>query len=102
MAKPTTIRIPEDLLQAIEKNARDSKIERSAYLREILQKGVWVDKQDRWLRKYSLGEASLMEVCRELNWTPWEFLDQLKTRDIHLNVSLEDWLDSASLDPVNP
>ena len=102
MAKPTTIRIPEDLLQAIEKNARDSKIERSAYLREILQKGVWVDKQDRWLRKYSLGEASWMEVCRELNWTPWEFLDQLKTRDIHLNVSLEDWLDSASLDPVNP
>ena len=102
MAKPTTIRIPEDLLQAIEKNARDSKMERSAYLREILQKGVWVDKQDRWLRKYSLGESSLMEVCRELNWTPWEFLDQLKTRDIHLNVSLEDWLDSASLDPVNP
>jgi len=101
MAKPTTIRIPEDLLQAIEKNARDSKIERSAYLREILQKGVWVDKQDRWLRKYSLGEASLMEVCRELNWTPWEFLDQLKARDIHLNVSLEDWLDTASLEPAN-
>jgi hypothetical protein len=98
MAKPTTFRIPDDLLREIEKNIRDSKTERSVYLREVLQKGVRADKQDRWLKKYSSGEVSLMDVCRELKWTPWELFDQLKGRDLYLNVSLEDWLDSASIE----
>ena len=98
MAKPTTFRIPDDLLREIEKNIRDSKIDRSVYLREVLHKGVRADKQDRWLRKYISGEVGLMDVCRELNWTPWELFDQLKARDLYLNVSLEDWLDSASIE----
>ncbi len=98
MAKPTTFRIPDDLLREIEKNIRDSRLDRSVYLREVLQKGVRADKQDRWLRKYIAGEVALMDVCRELNWTPWELLDQLKARDLYLNVSLEDWLDSASIE----
>jgi hypothetical protein len=38
-----------------------------------------------------------MEVCKELNWAPWEFLTQLKSRNLHLNVELEDWLDAAEL-----
>ena len=98
MAKPTTCRIPDDLLREIEKNIRDSKIERSVYLREVLQKGVRADKQDRWLKRYISGEVSLIAVCRGLNWTPWELFDQLKARDLYLNVSLEDWLDSASIE----
>jgi predicted transcriptional regulator len=101
MSKPTTFRIPEDLLRQIEKNARDYQVERSVYLREALRKGVLVDRQERWLNKYSLGEATMMEVCRELNWTPWELLSQLKARDLHLNVSLEDWLDAGKIDPID-
>jgi post-segregation antitoxin (ccd killing protein) len=98
MAKPTTFRIPDDLLREIEKNIRDSKIDRSVYLREVLQKGVRADKQERWLKRYISSEVSLMEVCRELNWTPWELFDQLKARDLYLNVTLEDWLDSAPIE----
>ena len=94
MAKPTTFRIPEDLLTEIEKNIRDSRMERSVYLREVIRKGVQADKEERWLKKYSTGEAGMMDVCREMDWEPWEFLDQLKTRNMHLNVSLEDWLGS--------
>ena len=100
MAKPTTFRIPEDLLREIEKNAQESKVDRSVYLREVLQKGVWVDKQERWLKKYSLGEVTMMGLCRELNWTPWELLEQLKARDLYLNVPLEDWVDASGLDPI--
>ena len=50
---------------------------------------------DRLLEKYVKGELSHMEVCRELDWSPWEFLNQLKARNLHLNVQLEDWLDAA-------
>ncbi len=97
MAKPTTIRIPDDLLNEINELVQELKLDRSAYLREVLRKGFSTDKQDRLLLKYVRKELSQMEVCKELNWAPWEFLDQLKSRNLHLNVELEDWLDAADL-----
>ena len=97
MAKPTTIRIPEDLLNEINELVQEFKLDRSAYFREVLRKGFSVDKQDRLLLKYVRKELSQMEVCRELNWDPWEFLTQLKARNLYLNVELEDWLDAAEL-----
>jgi hypothetical protein len=97
MAKPTTIRISEDLLDEINEMVQELKLDRSAYLREVLRKGFSLDKQDRLLLKYVRKELSQMEVCKELNWAPWEFLIQLKLRNLHLNVELEDWLDAADL-----
>ena len=97
MTKPTTIRISEDLLIEINEMVQELKLDRSAYLREVLRKGFSLDKQDRLLLKYVRKELSQMEVCKELNWTPWEFLTQLKSRNLHLNVELEDWLDAADL-----
>jgi hypothetical protein len=97
MAKPTTIRIPEDLLNEINEMVHELKLDRSAYLREVLRKGFFADKQDRVLIKYAQKELSQMEVCKELNWTPWEFLAQLKARNLYLNVELEDWLGAAEL-----
>jgi predicted DNA-binding protein len=97
MAKPTTIRIPEDLLKEIDQLVQELKLDRSAYLREIVSKGFSIDKEDRLLQKYVKGELSHTEVCRELGWNPWEFLDHLKARNLHLNVDLEDWLDSEQM-----
>lgn len=97
MAKPITIRIPEDLLSEIDQFVQESKLDRSAYLREVLRKGFSVDKQERLLLKYVRGKLSQMEVCHELKWNPWEFLHQLKERNLHLSVKLEDWLDAAEL-----
>ena len=97
MAKPTTIRIPEDLLNEINEFVQELNLDRSAYLREVLRKGFSMDKQDRLLLKYVRKELSQMEVCKELNWDPWEFLTHLKARNLYLNVELEDWIDSAEL-----
>ncbi len=97
MAKPTTIRIPEDLLNEINDLVKELKLDRSTYLREVLRKGFSLDKQDRLLRKYARKEVNQMEVCEELNWDPWEFLTQLKERNLNLNVELEDMLDAADL-----
>ena len=97
MAKPTTIRIPEDLLDEINEFVQELKLDRSAYLRKVVRKGFSLDKQDRLLLKYARKELSQMEVCEELKWDPWEFLTQLKARNLYLNVELEDWLDAAEL-----
>jgi hypothetical protein len=97
MPKPTTIRIPEDLLEEIDQLVEELKLDRSTYLREVLRKGFSIDKQDRLLLKYTNGELSQLEVCEELGWNPWEFLAQLKARNLHLNVTLEDWIDAREL-----
>jgi metal-responsive CopG/Arc/MetJ family transcriptional regulator len=47
MTKPTTIRISEDLLNEINEMVQELKLDRSAYLREVLRKGFSLDKQDR-------------------------------------------------------
>ena len=97
MAKPTTIRIPEDLLNDIDQIVKDLQLDRSAYLREVLRKGFLLDRQDRLLRNYAKGELSLMEVCQELQCNPWDFFSMLQSNNLHLNVNLEDWLDAAEL-----
>ncbi len=97
MAKPTTIRIPEDLLNEIEQFVREMQLDRAAYLREVLRKGFSLDRQERLLREYAQGDLSLMEVCDKLKTSPWKLLAILEARNLHLNVRLEDWLDSADL-----
>ena len=47
--------------------------------------------------EFHKGELSHLEVCRELGWNPWEFLGNLKAGNLHLNVDLEDWLDSEQM-----
>ena len=97
MTKPTTIRLPEELLDEIDQYVQEAKLDRSVYLREILKKGFSIDKQERVLQKYATGELSQMEVCRALEWNPWQFVEELRTRNLHLNVSLEDFLHSSGL-----
>lgn len=97
MTKPTTIRLPEDLLEEIDRFVQEGNLDRSAYLREILKKGFSLDKMERTFDKYAKGELSQMETCRALNMNPWQFLDLLKTRNLYLNVGLEDFLDSSEL-----
>ena len=75
MTKTIKIKLSEDLLKEIDEFVQETHLDRSAYLREILQKGFSLDKQQRILQKYSSGELSLLEVCRTLGWNPWEFFE---------------------------
>ena len=97
MTKLTTIRLPEDLVEEIDEVVRNGNLERSSYLREILKKGFMLDKQERLFQKYAAGEYSLSELSRELKMDPWTLLDGLRSKHLHLNVHLEDFLDSSGL-----
>jgi hypothetical protein len=97
MLKPTTVRVPDDFLKEVNRFVKDRKLDKSAYLREILRKGFEEDRRERLLGEYLAGGLSAGEFCGKLGITIWEFLDLLKSRNATLNVSLEDWLDSASL-----
>jgi|LGVD01.1.fsa_nt_gb hypothetical protein len=50
MAKPTAIRIPEELLQEIDQFIQELKLDRTTYLRQVLKKGfsvVFCPKESR-------------------------------------------------------
>ena len=68
MSKPTTIRIPEELLRKIDQLVLELKVDRSDYPSEVLRKGFIMDNEDRALQKCLREELSQMEVCRE--WSP--------------------------------
>lgn len=97
MLKPTTVRVPDDFLKELQKFIKDMKLDKSAYLREIMKKGFEDDRRERLLAEYQNGVLSAGEVCKKLGMSVWEFFDLLKNKNIPLNVALEDWLDSGSL-----
>jgi predicted HTH domain antitoxin len=97
MLKPATVRIPEEFLKEINSFVKDMRLDKSAYLREILQKGFEEDRQERLLAKYQTGDLSVEEACHLLDLNMWDFLLLLKKRNMTLNVNLEDWLNSAPL-----
>jgi len=97
MLKPTTVRVNDDFLKELSDFIKDMNLDKSSYLREILKKGFEEDKRDRLLVKYQSAELSAAEVCKKIKITPWEFFDLLKEKNISLNVSMEDWLDSEGL-----
>lgn len=97
MLKPATVRLPEEFLKEITSFVKDMHLDKSAYLREILQKGFEEDRQGRLLAKYQTGNLSVEEACRLLDLNMWDFLLLLKKRNLTLNVNLEDWLNSAEL-----
>jgi len=97
MLKPATVRIPEEFLKEITSFVKDMRLDKSAYLREILQKGFAEDRQERLLAKYQTGDLSVEEACRLLDLNTWDFLLLLKKKNIALNVNMEEWLNSVEL-----
>jgi len=98
MLKPTTVRVPEEFLRELSNFIKEMDLDKSAYLRDILKKGFEEDKRDRLLVKYQAGELSAAEICKKIGITPWDFFDLLKEKNMSLNVSMEDWLDSGGLE----
>ena len=89
--------MPEEFLKEIASFVKDLRLDKSAYMREIMQKGFEEDRRERFLAKYQAGDLSVGEVCRLLDLNTWDFLLMLKKRNMALNVNLEDWLNSTEL-----
>ena len=97
MKKATTVRLPLEMLEKIDKGARRNGIERGDYLRRLINKGLSEDVYDTVFCDYAAGKLSAGQVCEKLGLTPWELLDQMRVRKIARNVTFEDWLDSVAL-----
>ena len=96
MTTPTTIRLPNKLLEQIDRRARARKKDRASMIRELLREGLARDLEDEVFTAYREGRFSLSQAARKLGLDPWAWFDLLRRRNEPLNVTLEDWIDSRS------
>ena len=94
---PVTIRIPKEILSKIKRFSKERRIAESEYLRRIIEKGLKVEREEEILSTYQKGEIHMSEAARLLEVDIWDFLRLLSERNMSLNVSLEDWLNSSSI-----
>ena len=95
MTKPTTIRLPEDVLHELDRRARAHGKDRASFLRELVQEGLERDTEDEVMTAYRAGRLSLSQATMQLGTDPWSLFDLLRRRGETVSVSLEDWIDSS-------
>ena len=97
MMIPLNIRVDKKLLRDLESFADQQHLDKAAFLRAIIHKGLDNAKQETVLKQYAKKEMSAGEACALLNLNGWDFFDLLKTHNTYLNLDLEDLLNASRL-----
>lgn len=84
-------RMDEENLAYIEKLKKMFSIDRSTAIRNILEKGIKEDKEERALQLYINGKLSIEGAAKFANMYIGEFLNLMASRGINLNVTLENY-----------
>ena len=96
MTKPTTIRLPEDVLSELDRRALARGKDRATLLRELLRAALDRDTEDEVITAYRSGQLSLSQAAARLSTDAWSLFETLTRRGETVSVSLEDWRDSES------
>ncbi len=96
MTRPTTIRLPEDVLSELDRRARARGKDRATLVRELLRAALDRDQEDEVIAAYGSGQQSLSQAAARLGTDVWSLFDTLARRGVTVSVSLEDWRDSES------
>jgi double-stranded uracil-DNA glycosylase len=76
------IRLEADLVAALERVAREEKIDRSGAIQRLLKESLEQWQSARALRAYQRGEMSLGRAAEEAGLTQWELIDKAKRAGI--------------------
>lgn len=90
MGKTVTSRLPDKMVEEIEKIADYEKLDRSSVIRRLLNNAIPQWKLETALKLYQNGEVSLGKAAELSGLNIWGFLDQLAEKKIPLNYSIED------------
>ena len=96
MTRPTTIRLPEEILGELDRRARARGKDRATLLRELIRDALARDREDEVLSAYRSGSISLSQAASLLGTDVWAFFNVLSRRGETISVTLEDWIDSES------
>lgn len=76
----TTVRLPEDLLEALDQMAESEHVDRSTIIRKALERGLEDLSLDRAVQRYRRGGTSAWKAARSSGVPLTQFLGELGTR----------------------
>jgi len=79
-----TIRISKKVADAIEYLAKETKSNRTAVLRQLLEKSLKDELIKLAIEKLKNKEISIWKAAKIANLSLWEFIDELKSRKVVL------------------
>lgn len=82
----TTIRLDEDDLENLDEIAQKHSLDRTNLIKRAIKLGVHEILLEEALAGYQKGLISAWESAKEAQISLWEFLDELKKRDIGFKV----------------
>lgn len=90
MMKNISIRLKEDFMKEAEKLAKMEMVDKSAIIREALEKGFVEVKLEIALEMFSKGKASTSEAAKIADLSVGEMMDELVKRGIIPEITKED------------
>jgi len=86
----TSVRLPEDVIQEIEKLSREEGVEKGTLIRKLLTESLREYRINKAMEMYRSGKASLWRASEIAGITYREALEELKKRNIPFRYDLED------------
>ena len=86
----TSVRLPEDVIQEIEKMSREEGIEKGTLIRKLLTESLREYRIKKAMEMYREGKTSLWKAAEIAGITYREALEELKKRNIPFRYDLED------------
>lgn len=93
----TSVRVPDELLEALDRMAQAEHVDRSAIIRRALEEGLQDLSLKRAIETYQRGGVSAWKAARSCEVSLWAFLDELERRGLPFRTdegTLEDQLDA--------
>ncbi len=82
----TTIRLDDDDLKYLEEIAEKQSLDRTTLIKKAIKLGVHHILLDEALQRYRNDLCSAWEAAREAQLSLWEFLEELRKREIGIRV----------------
>jgi predicted HTH domain antitoxin len=82
----TTIRLDEEDLRYLDGIAERQSLDRTSLIKKAIKLGVSDILLEDALEKYKKGSCSAWECARQAQLTLWEFLEELRKREIYLRT----------------
>jgi predicted HTH domain antitoxin len=89
MSEIITAQVKNEIAKELREYMEVYGIDRSAAIRKLLERGIRDWKIETAVTNYRDRKVSLMKASEMAGVSVWEFLDELKKRDIPVNISFK-------------
>ncbi len=94
--KLTTVRLPENVVKALDERAKEEKTDRTNALRKLLEEAIKVWKVEQAANLYKKGNVSLSVAAKMAELSVGEMMDELVKRGVKSDLTVEGYKESLA------